>query len=603
MSRLQFDEKLRIRQYIISDPSTVFYTEYYSTLRGISSADWQQQMRATPTQFSTSDLRSNGLDSTIYYIRPLPEILDYNPYYPDPDYGTDPYWDDRLYNQRHLYFYSNFNKSPLEIEPDCLAMDEVLNGTLTNASVDPWQTTPNPCALPTSLSQDNPLNNFDQQASLTTAVEARFVNTLVTRLGEPDYVPLTTNLGLKHKRRMLYFPMDFGELTLDGLVDTGALSSAIPESDLRKIRLLAPQSIVKEGPAPNCQIMVANGQLENPKSTVELKFEVGDIEFHEIFIVMEKLTSPSIGLSFLQRNNTILDMRQGILNFPFFSMQLKTADHKYTNVMEPICIQEDITIPPNDRQMVSLTSQMYDDIAVTGILQPSNALTEDGDVAFCAALVTLTACQVEIPLNNFTDHPYTLKRGSHIANFSVMTPGQMKYVKPIDPVTTWHLLQDDPENAAIYVSSLIKSSKPENSSDNYWFPTPEDPGDPQQHTPIQKRILEELLNLQELEKLNPQDDPESRRRFLTNFDWTDSMLQPHEITNIEDLLVEFHDIFARHRFEIGKNEEFMVKLTPKDDSPAYSQSLPTPINLKEDILVELALLQRYGIITTLPFSK
>ena len=48
---------------------------------------------------------------------------------------------------------------------------------------------------------------------------------------------------------MLYFPMDFGQLTLDGLVNTRALSSAIPEADLRKIRLLAPQTIVKEGPA------------------------------------------------------------------------------------------------------------------------------------------------------------------------------------------------------------------------------------------------------------------------------------------------------------------------------------------------------------------
>ena len=334
-----------------------------------------------------------------------------------------------------------------------------------------------------------------------------------------------------------------------------------------------------------------------------MKFEVRDIEFHEIFIVMEKLTSPLIGLSFLQRNNTILDMRQGVLNFPFFSMQLKTADHKYTNVMEPICTQEDITISPNDRQIVTLASQMYDDTTVTGILQPSTALIEDGDVAFCAAFVTLTSGQVEIPLNNFTYHPYTLKRGSHIANFSVMTPGQMKYVKPNDPVTTWHLLQDDPENAAFYVSSLIKSSKPEYFKESYWFPTPEDPGDPQQHTPIQKRILKEILNLQELEKLNPQEDSESRRQFLTNFDWTDSTLQPHEIARIEDLLVEFHDIFARHRFDIGMNEEFTVKLTPKDDSPAYSQSLPTPINLKEDILVELALLQRYGSITTLPFSK
>ena len=58
---------------------------------------------------------------------------------------------------------------------------------------------------------------------------------------------------------------------------------------------------------------------------------------------------------------------------------------------------------------------------------------------------------------------------------------------------------------------------------------------------------------------------------------------------MEDLLVEFHDIFAQYRFNIGMNEDFKVKLTPKDDSSAYSQSLPTPKHLKEDILVELAL--------------
>ena len=51
------------------------------------------------------------------------------------------------------------------------------------------------------------------------------------------------------------------------------------------------------------------------------------------------------------------------------------------------------------------------------------------------------------------------------------------------------------------------------------------------------------------------------------------------------------------------NEDFKFKLTPEDNSPAYSQVLPTLINLKEDILVELALLHRYGIIATLPFSK
>ena len=172
----------------------------------------------------------------------------------------------------------------------------------------------------------------DHEAPSSLLDETAFLHLLVAKEGKPSYVPFSTNLkfGLKFKRRMLYFPMDFGELTLDGLIDTGAHSSAIPEADLRKIRLLAPQSIVKEGPAPSFQIMVANGDLETPKSTVELKFEVGDIEFHEIFIVMEKLFSPIIGLMFLQWNHTVLDMRQGILNFPNFSMQLKTADQKST---------------------------------------------------------------------------------------------------------------------------------------------------------------------------------------------------------------------------------------------------------------------------------
>ena len=74
--------------------------------------------------------------------------------------------------------------------------------------------------------------------------------------GEPDCIPLSTNINLKCKKRMLHFPMDFGELTIDGLRDTGALSSAIPEMDLRKIRLLSPQSVIREGPPPNFQIIV-----------------------------------------------------------------------------------------------------------------------------------------------------------------------------------------------------------------------------------------------------------------------------------------------------------------------------------------------------------
>ena len=55
--------------------------------------------------------------------------------------------------------------------------------------------------------------------------------------------------------------------------------------------------------------------------------------------------------------------------------------------------------------------------------------------------------------------------------------------------------------------------------------------------------------------------------------------------------------------DIGLNTEFTVKLTPKNDNAVYSESIPMPIHLKEDLIVELALMRKYGIITVLPFSK
>ena len=55
--------------------------------------------------------------------------------------------------------------------------------------------------------------------------------------------------------------------------------------------------------------------------------------------------------------------------------------------------------------------------------------------------------------------------------------------------------------------------------------------------------------------------------------------------------------------DIGMNTEFKVSLTTKDDKAVYNQSLAMPIHLKEDLIVELALMYKYGIITALPFSK
>ena len=115
--------------------------------------------------------------------------------------------------------------------------------------------------------------------------------------------------------------------------------------------------------------------------------------------------------------------------------------------------------------------------------------------------------------------------------------------------------------------------------------------------------MNEFYELEKLEKLDPTQDERQKQQFLANFNWEDSTLTNEEREQVKDILVEFNDIFARHRIDIGFNDQFTVKLTPTDERAAYSQSLPTPVHLKDDITVELAMLHKYGIITTLTHSK
>ena len=343
------------------------------------------------------------------YFRPLPEIVAYNSYFVDPQYGFDPYWDEEIYDHDKLEYKDTYNKPNDQIESDDFITDAHVSDALRYAVIDLWTVNP-------QLPDTSPLPNVRPRPHNQQRQIAVIGDQILPQQVTPDeptrFLPLSTNLPLKNKRKMLFFPMDFGELNIDDLIDTGALSSAIPEADLRKIRLLAPHTILNEGPPPEFQIMVANGQLEAPFATVELQFEVGDITFSEKFIVMTNLTSPLIGLLFLQRNSTILDMRQGILNFPFFSMQLKIEDRTYPNVIEPIINPVDTTLQPGKRTTIWVKSQIYTENEATGIIQPSPFLENDEDLLICPAISSTQNNKYMVQISNFLDHPYTLKKGT-----------------------------------------------------------------------------------------------------------------------------------------------------------------------------------------------
>ena len=474
-------------------------------------------------------------------FRPLPEVVAYDAYFVDPQYGFDPYWDEEIFDQDKVEYKDTYDRPNDQIECDDSITDAHVSDALRHALIDFWTVNPH---LPDTSALPNFRPRPQNQQRQTAVIDDLFLPQLqVTPDGLTRFLPLSTNLPLKNKRKILYFPMDFGELNSDGLIDTGALSSAIPEANLSKIRLLAPHTLLNEGPPPEFQIVVANGQLEAPIATVELQFEVGDIKLREKFLVVTNLTSPLIGLLFLQRNSTILDMRQRNLNFPFFSMQLKNEDRTYPIVIEPILNPVETTLQPGKRTTIWVKSQIYTDNEATGIIQTSSLLENDEDLLICPALSSTQNNKHMVQISNFLDHPYTLKKGTPIANFSILTPEQTKHIQPVNPTSVRHLLNNSHDDAIHYINSLLKTSKNNEVNETYWFPTQQKLGNDKEHTPIQIRILNELRELEQLEKLNPLENTNSRNQFQSNFDWTDFNLQTEAKEAVENLIVEFHDIF------------------------------------------------------------
>ena len=136
-------------------------------------------------------------------FRPIPLIDDYNPTYIDPDYGRDPYWDTKIYNQDLLQFQyviddiEHYNKTVHENPP-------VTHNKKTKTLIENWQMNDgtNHPVFPNHLGTESTENCADSipQSLLD---ERQFQNVLNTKEGEPDCIPLSTNINLKCEKRML----------------------------------------------------------------------------------------------------------------------------------------------------------------------------------------------------------------------------------------------------------------------------------------------------------------------------------------------------------------------------------------------------------------
>ena len=169
-------------------------------------------------------------------------------------------------------------------------------------------------------------------------------------------------------------------------------------------------------------------------------------------------------------------------------MQVKTASSETTTKPQPLITDEALTIPPTTTKTITAFIGHPSKWNTTGTVTPLEKFSETASLLISQSMSTIIDKKIAVRVTNTTESPYVIKKHREIAEFSVVTPEQSKHNIPVDMAILSMIPQDDLDLTA-YLNEILRTSKPEQQDNTFWLPTPENPGKPEDHTPIQTRIL------------------------------------------------------------------------------------------------------------------
>ena len=271
--------------------------------------------------------------------------------------------------------------------------------------------------------------------------------------------------------------------------------NAMSWSDYNAIKMNSDSCVTKEYPQPPFKIECANAQLEQPIATADIQFNIGTYIFTDIFVILSKTSFPIIGLNFMRNHQAVIDTANGTINFPHVEMTLAMTDEMKNCNPKPLQIiaEGNQTLPPQQTTTVNAIVITTNTNDVTGAVQPLPQFDETATIIVAPALATAHNKRLNIRIANLTDFPHTIKDHTKLAELQILKPEDTKQIRPVD--TAALKLLEDPDDTHMYVNDLMKSNETEQSDENLWFPTPENPGNEKEHTPIQRGILKEIREL------------------------------------------------------------------------------------------------------------
>ena len=214
-------------------------------------------------------------------------------------------------------------------------------------------------------------------------------------------------------------------------------------------------------------------------------------------------------------------------------MQMKPGHNLQTRPATPILAEAAYKLQPGEMSLIASRMPHLIGQDATGIVTFSAKLEEHNTLSLVSSISTVKNNAEGYHVYSFSELPCTITTDTHLANFRVLSPEQLQFIIAVNPSTLTFTMHQHIEKTDVYLNELLEVNNRKDQTEQYWFPTSAQPGEPATNTPIQKRIVQELSELQALEKLNPQDDGKSRKQFLDRFDWSDTTLTPFKRQKVE----------------------------------------------------------------------
>ena len=104
-------------------------------------------------------------------------------------------------------------------------------------------------------------------------------------------------------------------------------------------------------------------------------------------------------------------------------------------------------------------------------MTPLEKFIETASLIISHSISIIVDRKVAVRVTNTTESPYTTNKNTQIVDFSVFTPEQSKFIKPVDTAILSMIPEGEPD-LITYLTDLLRTNKPDQQKNFYGFRQP-----------------------------------------------------------------------------------------------------------------------------------